>query len=71
MTTTATKAPTVDLTTTPPVVHKGPRQPKGSKDTKLQKAKVKKDITAVDNRENKGGQKQKAAAIEEALITAI
>ena len=55
MTATATKAPTVDLTTTPPIVHKGPRQPKGSKDTKPQKAKAKKDITAVDNRENKGG----------------
>ena len=71
MTATATEAPTVDLATTPPAVHKGPRQPKGSKDTKPRKAKAKKDITAVDNRENKGGQKQKAAAIEEALATAM
>ena len=55
MTATATKAPTVDLTITPLIVHKGPRQLKSSKDTKLQKAKAKKDIIELDNRENKRG----------------
>ena len=55
MTATATKALIVDLTITPPTVYKSLRQLKSSKDTKLQKAKVKKDIIIVDNRENKRG----------------